>query len=1205
MRDLTDYFTPSVKKLQVKNSVNTTLSEEESNCIKETTNEVIGDKTVDVNPEREEIKNLDLQTEKSEDLVNKDVSLEISGEHKTEECDNKTAKLNAFQLMMESRNKSIGQNSPGKELSEDEKIPQSSEYKEKLSVVKNLLQDWAEKKGASKRKRDEEDKEKIINHKLKKRARRLKRLLKVDEPVKVIEDSAEPIVKKRRVNVIDSSSDSSKEVIEFTKNEINILRNPILEVEENAQDCLLNSSNSKDATRGSLNFFGVLSTPKTEDENNSCMKSNTVKVKMFNSKERKLKSRLCLRKEQKRQTEPVIITDAESSELTDNVKLTRQRKDHKASNKKSKTSIKRNKIESEKADGITPYSLKISTKKNQRKSKRNNNLKGSDERLLEDFESKALLKINKIRKENVDSLTPGSSKTWKLKIKFNDEDTVNQKEETGEKKLRKTKQKSVNYREYITDESSSGEEIILSNSEEDSKETEKKKVKVAPVFIKATPRPKVAPEILEAKKQFLMSGIPSSLKKTMERQQSAEEREFDIFPSISHVQQQCQSPFWNLPKSDLNLNEFSSFKSNIPNLHSGFTNSHISTQLDIQMEVKKVDKLKTLLNKIKSDNPNYPVYKSFRLIYEKSGKMLQGVQEKKPKHKRKKKNADDSTEIIDLASDEGDMMEHAMWTEKYKPRCSDDIIGNADALKNIKKWLESWLKFSQEINAKKKRRRNDSTSDSEFDNTDCDSRDSTKLPGNTLVLGGPCGSGKTTAIYAICKELGFNVIELNASSKRTGKRLIQELQEATQSHQIGQRAYRFKRETKNVRTLIEDIDIVFEQDDGFISGLTQLITTSKRPIIMTTTDASSVYAQKFICQYEYISFLPLSSQTLATWLQIVCLVEGLYVNCDDIGCLLEFNQGDARKTLQQLQFWVQSGGQIVRNRIAVKIYGKHSSAVDKMLDDEQLLSCVKDKSNKKDDTFIHSNCIASFEILRDHKPYSIPYYISLGLLWWNIPNILNIPNFSSDRLYRFRENKTNVETKYLKEDKYTDNEVIKKLQSIERFYDSLALTDVMFRKVDYFDGTEPNVKNHNRDVKDSLELRECMDGYDGYLDFVHEVTHTLVNGCIEQFNVMEGQSATLNMAIPGRTERRWRAKHHVCEDVFQDALSPSCYVERKAVALDYMSSLRNISRSEMHRAANNTKRGKRFRNYLRDLNVNHNDSTLKLACNILTVGEEL
>lgn len=38
-----------------------------------------------------------------------------------------------------------------------------------------------------------------------------------------------------------------------------------------------------------------------------------------------------------------------------------------------------------------------------------------------------------------------------------------------------------------------------------------------------------------------------------------------------------------------------------------------------------------------------------------------------------------------------------------------------------------------------------------------------------VVLQGPCGSGKTAAVYACAAELGYKVIEVNASMLRSGK----------------------------------------------------------------------------------------------------------------------------------------------------------------------------------------------------------------------------------------------------------------------------------------------------------------------------------------------------------------------------------------------------------------------------------------------------
>ena len=61
----------------------------------------------------------------------------------------------------------------------------------------------------------------------------------------------------------------------------------------------------------------------------------------------------------------------------------------------------------------------------------------------------------------------------------------------------------------------------------------------------------------------------------------------------------------------------------------------------------------------------------------------------------------------------------------------------------------------------------DMTSDSEYE-VDTELLDSL---GNTAVIEGPPGSGKTAAVFALAAEMGFNVLEVNASSNRTGKQV--------------------------------------------------------------------------------------------------------------------------------------------------------------------------------------------------------------------------------------------------------------------------------------------------------------------------------------------------------------------------------------------------------------------------------------------------
>lgn len=53
-----------------------------------------------------------------------------------------------------------------------------------------------------------------------------------------------------------------------------------------------------------------------------------------------------------------------------------------------------------------------------------------------------------------------------------------------------------------------------------------------------------------------------------------------------------------------------------------------------------------------------------------------------------------------------------------------------------------------------------------------------------MLLVGPAGCGKTATIYALADELGYNVLEVNASSRRNGKTVLSHLHEATQSHSL-------------------------------------------------------------------------------------------------------------------------------------------------------------------------------------------------------------------------------------------------------------------------------------------------------------------------------------------------------------------------------------------------------------------------------------
>ncbi|XP_014616774.1 PREDICTED: ATPase family AAA domain-containing protein 5 isoform X2 [Polistes canadensis] len=448
-----------------------------------------------------------------------------------------------------------------------------------------------------------------------------------------------------------------------------------------------------------------------------------------------------------------------------------------------------------------------------------------------------------------------------------------------------------NYINTNTKEISKNSQIIDSNTLK--REPHKK---LAPLFTRQS-KPNVVTEA--AKRSFFKSDTINNSSKHVEKKVPTCNLTYFPFPKISHIKQLNNKIQTN---DELHTHKIR-IKPNmkyIPMIYNGDNYKYISqsleslskSQITINASIEQnTEEVLAEIEKHCSDTRN--IWETINSI---AKNKFNVVQSDKSKSKRTKK---DITKECDKK-----LIVNNIWTQKYKPTNSCQIVGNENAAIKLRDWLSRW-KLSVHKEA--------SSSGDEFYSSDCSFTGKQKN-NQVAVLLGPHGSGKTAAVYAVTEELGYSVLEVNASSRRTGKKIFKELDEATKSHRIKKNGSKslFKpilkeanNSSQNSLILLEDIDLIFEEDEGFISAISQLVSNTKRPIVMTCKDVCP-HLNKMAPEQNRIYFQKVVGNRASTLLKLISLAEtGFKISCE---CLAELLQnGDLRKALLQLQYLLVSG----------------------------------------------------------------------------------------------------------------------------------------------------------------------------------------------------------------------------------------------------------------------------------------------------------
>mgnify|MGYP001042930247 CR=1 FL=1 len=201
------------------------------------------------------------------------------------------------------------------------------------------------------------------------------------------------------------------------------------------------------------------------------------------------------------------------------------------------------------------------------------------------------------------------------------------------------------------------------------------------------------------------------------------------------------------------------------------------------------------------------------------------------------------------------------WTVKHRPKTIQQVAGNKEALEQLAKWIQSWLKKPPKKKA--------------------------------VLLHGPPGVGKTVSAEAVARDFEFDLIEVNASDKRNREAIERILGTAASQGQLL---------SKRRLILIDEVDGINAQEDrGAADAIVKTISNTNYPIILTANDAweQKIAPLRNACQM--IEFKRLGVRDTIPYLKALLQTEGIEAEDPAIRLVYDRNQGDMRSILNDLQ----------------------------------------------------------------------------------------------------------------------------------------------------------------------------------------------------------------------------------------------------------------------------------------------------------------